>query len=94
MTINNLSISTDFAIREDRLVHLNCFSTGYPQPSYNWTYSGGRSTGAFLNCTFTRNNGSVSCKAYNVMRTFDGINSAEATEKNIALKINVLCKLD
>ncbi|XP_052216900.1 uncharacterized protein LOC127834857 isoform X8 [Dreissena polymorpha] len=90
VTINNLSISTDFSIREDRLVQLNCFSTGYPQPSYNWTYSGGRFTGAVLNCTFTRNNGSVSCKAYNVMRTFDGINSAEATEKNIALKINVL----
>ncbi|XP_052217144.1 uncharacterized protein LOC127835014 [Dreissena polymorpha] len=90
VTVNNRSISTGFAIREDRLVHLNCFSTGYPQPSYNWTYPGGRSTGALLKCAFTRNNGSVSCKAYNVMRTLDGTHSAEATEKNIALKINVL----
>ncbi|XP_052219239.1 hemicentin-1-like isoform X1 [Dreissena polymorpha] len=90
VTVNNRSISTGFAIREDRLVHLNCFSTGYPQPLYNWTYPGGRSTGALLKCAFTRNNGNVSCKAYNVMRTLDGTNSAEAKEKNIALQINVL----
>ncbi|KAH3814145.1 hypothetical protein DPMN_142636 [Dreissena polymorpha] len=90
VTVNNRSISTGFAIREDRLVHLNCFSAGYPQPSYNWTYPGGRSTGAFLKCAFTRNNGSVSCKAYNVMRTLDGTNSTEAEEKNIALNIDVL----
>ncbi|KAH3690937.1 hypothetical protein DPMN_192761 [Dreissena polymorpha] len=90
VTINNRIISTGFAIRVDRLVHLNCFSTGYPQPSYNWTDPGGRSTDALLKCAFARNNGSVSCKAYNVMRTLDGTNSAEAKEKNIALNINVL----
>ncbi|XP_052215141.1 nephrin-like [Dreissena polymorpha] len=90
VTINNVSISTDFAIKEDRLVHLNCSSYGFPEPSYNWTYPGGRSTGTHLNCAFTRNNGSVSCKAFNVMRGLDGTNSAQATEKNSQLKINVL----
>ncbi|KAH3811817.1 hypothetical protein DPMN_140232 [Dreissena polymorpha] len=90
VTINNISISTDFAIKEDRLVHLNCSSYGFPEPSYNWTNPGGRSTGTHLNCAFTRNNGSVSCKAFNVMRALDGTNSAQATEKNSELKINVL----
>ncbi|KAH3813699.1 hypothetical protein DPMN_142165 [Dreissena polymorpha] len=90
VTINYVSISTDFAIKEGRMVTLNCSSYGYPQPSYNWTYPGGRSTGTLLNYAFTRNKGSVSCKAYNVMRTLDGSNSAHATEKNSEIKINVL----
>ncbi|XP_052215140.1 neural cell adhesion molecule 2-like [Dreissena polymorpha] len=90
VTINNLSTSTAFAIREGRHVHFKCSSFGYPQPSYNWTYPNGRSSGSLLNITFARNNSNVTCKAFNVMQTLDGTTSAQHTEKIRALNINVL----
>ncbi|XP_052219242.1 nephrin-like [Dreissena polymorpha] len=90
VTINNLIASTALVIREGRLVHLKCLSSGHPQPSYNWTYSDGWATGSLLNITFARNNANVSCKAFNVMRTLDGTNSAQVTEKTTTLNINVL----
>lgn len=93
VTVNNLKISTTFNIRAGRLVHLNCSSTGYPPPSYHWTYPGGESTSALLNTTFTRNNGSISCRSYHVMYALNGTNNTHVTEKKLALNISVLCKL-
>ncbi|KAH3769862.1 hypothetical protein DPMN_171143 [Dreissena polymorpha] len=90
VTINNISLSTAPLIREGRLVHLNCFSSGYPPAHYQWTYPAGQSTGAILNIQFTRNNGRVSCMAHNVLRTLDGVNTAQATEEISVFNINVL----
>ncbi|KAH3779912.1 hypothetical protein DPMN_157721 [Dreissena polymorpha] len=91
IVMNTTNVSETIHIRENEFFELRCTSTGYPPPSYRWTYPGGNATGNAVELYFDRfsNEHFITCTAINVLFLLNGSTSIKSTSHVISIKMNV-----